>query len=1134
MRLGAKLLWTLGLMVLTLSVTFYAITAQVVMRGFHNIEHDKARVNMERVLRAFEVQQQQLLAASADWANWDASYRFVQDHNAGFRRENLVPTAFSDIHVDVILFIDLTGTVVWAGALSDDGEQFSPPPPGLLALLKDEKPLRHFAPEQEYIACYASAERGPMILASRPILTSEAEGPPIGVLVMVRRIDDEFLSSLADSLLLDLSAFPVREPSDDPHTVDMLASLTKGSATETIHIDPAVAHTYALLRDLKGEPLLLLRVAMPRDIYQLGLRSCMLLAGLFAAAGALFAALLIVFQRRMVIRRLQNLGLQVGRVSLVDDRPQHVAIDGSRDELTTLAEDINRMVDRAVETRNAMEESRAQYALLFREMLSGFALHEIICDGAGKPVDYRFLAVNPAFERMTGLSAEHAIGKTVREVLPGTESHWIDTYGRVALAGKPTFFENYSAVLGKHFEVTAFCPHPGQFATIFVDVTERKLAEKRIHDLLEDSNRARRALLSILEDERRAEAALEESRADYRDLFENMASGYAHCRMIYEDGRPHDLLLLRVNSAFGAITGMQEVTGRTWRQCAPDDAINPERLAVYARVAETGVPASFEDFFKVPGKWLSLAVHSPRKGEFVVIFDDITARRTAEATLRLQGAALAAAANAIVITDQQGRIEWVNPAFSSATGYTAEEAIGHNPRELIKSGRHDTAFYRRLWNTILSGAVWRGEIMNRRKNGSLLTENMTITPVMNAKGDIEHFVAIKEDITAQKQMEEQMLRSQRLESVGRLASGLAHDLNNILSPVMLAPPILREVITDPAVLTIVDSVENSARRGAGIIKQLLAFGRGSDAHRAPLMIRSLVNEMAKLIAETFPKNIICQTHVPPEVLLVNGDSTQLHQLLMNLCVNARDAMPAGGRLTISLSRVVVDEAVADANPKAHPGPHALLSVADTGTGIPPEHLDRIFDPFFTTKPLGEGTGLGLSTAIGIVHGHQGFIDVRSVVGAGTEFRIYLPLAEAAHMHTAPVAEDSLPQGGGETVLVVDDEESIRKVAGHILEQNGYRPLMAAHGRDAMALFKRHRSEIRAVLTDLMMPEMDGAVLIESLRAAGCRVPVIVMSGYLSQPELKRAVEAQAQEFLAKPCTAADLMKALQRALAPPT
>ncbi len=277
---------------------------------------------------------------------------------------------------------------------------------------------------------------------------------------------------------------------------------------------------------------------------------------------------------------------------------------------------------------------------------------------------------------------------------------------------------------------------------------------------------------------------------------------------------------------------------------------------------------------------------------------DITRRKRAEEELRLESAALEAAANAIVITNRAGIIQWANPAFTNFTGYAIAEAAGRNPSELIKSGKHEPAFYKNMWDTILGGQVWHGEITNRRKNGSCYTEEMTITPVRDQRGEITHFVAIKQDITEKKMLESRLLRSQRLESVGRLASGIAHDLNNILAPMLMSAPVLRDAIKDPDIRQLVDTIESSAVRGAGVIKQLLTFSRGLEGERVPVQLKSLVLDMLNIIRETFPKNIVAAREAPANPWLVRGDATQLHQILMNLCVNARDAMLNGGKLTL--------------------------------------------------------------------------------------------------------------------------------------------------------------------------------------------------------------------------------------------
>ncbi len=526
-------------------------------------------------------------------------------------------------------------------------------------------------------------------------------------------------------------------------------------------------------------------------------------------------------------------------------------------------------------------------------------------------------------------------------------------------------------------------------------------------------------------------------------------------------------------------------------------------------------------------RYYALTVQPVPEGIFMLSVD-ITEQRAQQDLIKLQSTALNAAANSIVITDTHGIIEWANDAFCRAAGFTFSEVVGKNQRDIVKSDKQKDDFYRNLWGTILSGKIWHGEIVNRRRDGSLFTEEMTITPVKNAAGEIQHFVAIKQDLTAQKQLEEQLLRTQRLESVGRLASGIAHDLNNTLAPILLSPALLREGITDPTLVEIINSIEASATRGASIIRQLLAFSRGLEPKRTPLQIRSVVAEATKLLQSSLPKSIALHTVLPEAPIWVNADVTQLHQVLMNLCINARDAMPNGGDLHIEVAAANVDKALAQQHEGVKPGAFALLTVRDSGVGISSENIKLMFDPFFTTKAVGEGTGLGLSSVLGIVRSHKGFVEVSSEPGHGAEFRVYLPIyLDRSSEQPKNLAVETDLQGHGEAVLVVDDEEGIRKLACRILEKNGYRTLEAENGQVALAVMQEHAAEISFLLTDMLMPVMDGQTLIRTLRDAKTTIRIISMSGYLSDPTAIVSGNAAADLFIPKPFTPKTLSQALR-------
>jgi signal transduction histidine kinase/ActR/RegA family two-component response regulator len=439
-----------------------------------------------------------------------------------------------------------------------------------------------------------------------------------------------------------------------------------------------------------------------------------------------------------------------------------------------------------------------------------------------------------------------------------------------------------------------------------------------------------------------------------------------------------------------------------------------------------------------------------------------------------------------------------------------------------------------MWKTILGGHVWHGEMHNRRKDGTPLEEDATITPVKNAAGEITHFIAIKQDITDKKTLEKQFLRAQRMESIGLLAGGIAHDLNNVLAPILMGAEVLKMFTKDAEMNRQLDSIMQSAERGAGIVKQVLTFARGIEGERVALHPKHIIKEMVRMARETFPRNLQFRVDVPNELWPVLGDPTQLHQVLLNLSVNARDAMPDGGELIYSARNAEVDLALAKANPGAKPGPHVVLCVRDTGGGIPPAVMERIWEPFFTTKEVGKGTGLGLPTVLGIVRSHGGFILVESEVGRGTTFEIYLPAAPQAAGAVAAANPDPLPVGKGELVLVVDDEPDLINVTRAMLERHGYRVLAANDGTAALAQVSEHKGEIQLVITDILMPFMDGVQFIRALRRLTPGMPIIASSGALGMPgQQDRTDEVHAlgvKQILHKPYSVEVLLRTVHSEL----
>jgi nitrogen-specific signal transduction histidine kinase/CheY-like chemotaxis protein len=386
---------------------------------------------------------------------------------------------------------------------------------------------------------------------------------------------------------------------------------------------------------------------------------------------------------------------------------------------------------------------------------------------------------------------------------------------------------------------------------------------------------------------------------------------------------------------------------------------------------------------------------------------------------------------------------------------------------------------------------------------------------------------IVRDITEKKKYETQFLRAQRLESIGTLASGIAHDINNILTPMMLSLELLQEKITDNGSQKLLNALERSTQRGASLVKQIQSFAKGLEGERVDLQVSHLISEITQIAKETFPRSIEIRTDISKDLWTISGDATQLHQVLMNLCVNARDAMPDGGILRISTENIFIDENYARMNIDAKVDQYIVITVSDTGTGIPPEIMDRIFDPFFTTKQHGKGTGLGLSTALGIVKSHGGFMNVYSEVGKGTVFKVYLPVVMTIGTikdQKVKKEQSELLRGHGESILVVDDEIMIREITSSILETHGYKALTANDGKEATALYLQHKEEIKLILIDMMMPIMDGPASIRELRKVNPDIKIIGVSGLTEKDKLAEVSDIHLHAFLIKPYTAEKLLK----------
>ena len=514
--------------------------------------------------------------------------------------------------------------------------------------------------------------------------------------------------------------------------------------------------------------------------------------------------------------------------------------------------------------------------------------------------------------------------------------------------------------------------------------------------------------------------------------------------------------------------------------------------------------------------------------QYVAIRSDITERKRAEEQIREQAALLDQAQDAILVRDLDQNILFWSKGAEKIYGWTAEEVIGKNAEELLF--KDHSAQFNTARQAIIQHGEWKGEVHQTRRDGTEIIVESRWTLVRDEQGRPKSILVINTDITEKKRMESQFLRAQRMESIGTLAGGIAHDLNNVLSPILMAIDMLQLKATDESSKKWLDVLRANAERGGNMVRQVLSFARGVEGERVALQPKHLIKEIVKILRETLPKSIEINFHLPNDLWIISADATQMHQVLMNLCVNARDAMPEGGSISIRAENVSVDENYARMHIEAKAGRFVVISVADTGPGMTQDVQSRIFEPFFTTKEMTKGTGLGLSTALTIVKSHGGFINVYSELHKGSQFAVYLPALATPGAVDPAAARTDLPLGHGELILVVDDEESIREITRGTLETFGYRVLTASDGTEALALYADKKNEIAVVLTDMVMPFMDGPATIRALQRMNPKVKIIAASGLGTGQRAGEGVLEGVSVFLNKPYTAEKLLKTLAAVL----
>jgi two-component system, cell cycle sensor histidine kinase and response regulator CckA len=757
-------------------------------------------------------------------------------------------------------------------------------------------------------------------------------------------------------------------------------------------------------------------------------------------------------------------------------------------------------------TQRALQESEQQFRATFEQAAVGIA--QSTREG-------KLLKVNQKFCDFLGYSEAELLGLTIRDITPVEDldrslRNMEDLWTREIQAS--TIEKRYVRKDGSSVSANLT-------ASVVLDGSGNPLY-----------------FIGVIEDtteERRQEEALRESEERFRVMFEHAAVGIAQLSL---DGK-----WLMVNQRLCAILGytQAELLEPTFQEITPAEDLDDSLAAREALLAGGRETFTVEKrYLRKDGSlvWTRVSVSLVRDSSgdpesFLSVIEDISERRQAEQTLLRLATAVEQAAETIVITDTDGAIQYANPAFERTSGYSRDEIIGQNSR-VLKSGKQGPSFYGDLWETIKRGEVWTGHFTNRKKDGSLYEEEATISPVRGASGNVVNFVAVKRDVTKEVVLENQLIQAQKMEAVGQLAGGVAHDFNNLLTAVIgYSQLVLRRLGDRDPMRADIAEIEKAGLRASELTGQLLAFSRKQVFQPKNLALNALVTDLQRMLRRLIPEDIDLVAVLDLELGTVKADPVQLQQVIMNLIVNARDAMPQGGKITIETANVYLGSDYAAQHLEVLPGAYCSLAISDNGCGMDEETKSHIFEPFFTTKEIGRGTGLGLSTVYGIVKQSGGFISVYSEPGLGTTFNTYLPrIVELTEDEDRRQTQFSLPLGD-ETLLLVEDEAAVRELAARVLRDHGYTVLEASDPLRALNAIAGHSpDEVQLLVTDVVMPHMSGRDLAERLAPLRPKMRVLYVSGYTEGAIVHQGVLDEGTPFLQKPFTPEALVRKVREVL----
>ncbi len=1092
---------TLLIVCLTLAgliVVLYGLSRTVLLRNFASLESAGTQRNVERAVSALENDLDSLDETVSDYSAWDASRRFVEGRYPAYPDAEYPPTTFERARLGFLVVMDGKNRIVLERGYDIREHREVPPPSSLLPLLQPASPLVQHTDSRGRTAGILRLAEGAYLVSSRPILTSRGEGPPRGTLIMGRPLDREEVSRLAKLTHFDLLVSGVNDPGAPRDVQSAGAELQRGPPVLIRPLSSDTIAGYYLLRDVQQRPVLILRARMPRRVYQRGEESLLQFLAMVAAVGLVFGAIFLLLLERMVLSRVSRLSESVSLIGTRGDLAARVPAQGT-DELAHLGFAINGMLEALQRSQVEHHDQQSRLQLLVDQIPGVLWTTDR---------ELRFTSSLGLGLAVIGLKTNQVLGQDLYEYFGTRDAEFPPIAAhRRALEGNTVTFETTWAARTFHVHVEPLHSHEGGIVGVIgiaLDVTDSRLAE----EALKESEARKGAILEsaldciicmdhqgrVTEFNPAAERTFGIRRAEI--LGRDLASQIIPLRHMERHRRAMAEFLT---------SGAGQVLGR--------------------RIETTGLKADGTEF---PLELAVTRIGNADPPSFTAYIRDITDRKAAELALSASQEALRNSeerfrslvqnsTDIITVLDGEGIILYESPSIRPILGYEPDELVGksvisylHPDEQLAISG-----LLREQAGT--SNTVRLVEARFRHKDGSWRTLECVGNNLLDHP-DVGGIVINSRDITERKHLEQQLQQSQKMEAVGRLAGGIAHDFNNLLTVINGQAEVqLQRAAPGSSAHRAASEIHQAGTRAAALVKQLLAFSRRQMLCPSVLDLNSVMVDIGKMLPRLIGEDIDLVMLLDPTVPRVKVDPVQIEQIVMNLAVNARDAMPHGGKLIIETGSATLDEAFCQQHAGARQGKFAVVSVSDNGQGMDTRTQAHIFEPFFTTKG-GQGTGLGLATVYGIVKQSDGYIQVESAVGRGASFRIYLPAVEEQAQPQVKAQEQMAIPCGQETILLAEDEGPVRMMLQEFLESHGYTGLHAADGLEALGICEQYSEPIHLLLTDMVMPRMGGRELADRVAEVRPELPILYISGYTEDATVREGTGGRRPFFLNKPFT----------------